>query len=309
MEHYEHNTGTFIGKGGVEIFFQSWSVNKPKALLFIAHGLGEHSGRYMNIIEKLRGTGYSIMSLDHRGFGRSGGKMGHVDSFSDYLYDLKYYMNLVKEEKPGVPVILLGHSLGGVIACNYALNYPADIDGLILSAPALVLAMKVPAWKIKAGLFFSKYLPTLTMPNGLDPNLLSRDPEVVKAYIADPFVHDKVTARFYTEFVAAQEECLSRARELSMPLLVFHGDGDQTVSVEGSEIVFDRAATDKMNKQIKIFKGLYHETMNEVLADRDKVLDLVKGWLLKQAKAAPKKKPAPKAGSSGKAPAKKKKKK
>lgn len=279
MKGYTHNRGTFIGKGGIEIFFQAWTVERPRGVVVIAHGLGEHSGRYGNIVEKLQGSGISVYALDHRGFGQSGGARGHVDSFMDYIHDLKLLMSFSARDTGGVPSILLGHSMGAVIACMYALEHPGDVSGLILSSGAFVLSAKVPAWKLTMGRFFSKHYPGLTLANGLDATALSHDDAVVRAYVQDPLVHDRVTARFSTEFFGAMETCFSRAVELKMPLLVFHGSEDGLTDCRGSETVFSRASTPAAKKELHIFPGLYHETMNESGKEREKVLRVVYRWI------------------------------
>jgi len=94
MDSYSHDSGTYTGKGGVEIFFQKWVVRKARAVLILVHGIGEHSGRYGNLLKSLSGKNISVFALDHRGHGRSEGKRGHVDSFMDYIYDLKLLQSL-----------------------------------------------------------------------------------------------------------------------------------------------------------------------------------------------------------------------
>ena len=175
MATYQHSTGTFIGKGGIEIFFQQWEVANPQAVLIIIHGLGDDSGRYGNLIDALQNKGIAIFGLDHRGFGRSGGKRGHTDSFMDYIYDIKIFVNMIKDKNPNKPVIMLGHSMGGVLAIKYALTHAEDLDALILSSPGLVPTIKVPAWKEKLAIFLSKRIPSFTMPSGLDASTISRD--------------------------------------------------------------------------------------------------------------------------------------
>ena len=301
MKSYTHSTGTFIGKGGAEIFFQSWAVPSPNAVLVIAHGVGEHSSRYGNIIEKLDGSNISIYADDHRGHGKSGGKRGHVDSFMDYVYDLKLFIDFISEENSNLPLILLGHSMGGLIAFKYALTYPDDLLGLILSSAGLVTAVEVPAWKITLGKFFSKYAPGLSMSTGLVSSDLSHDQGTVEVYDNDPLVHDKVSSRWYTEFTGTGEECLNRVSELKMPLLVFHGKDDKIVDYKGSVMVYNNASS--REKEMHIFESLYHETMNEVKAEREKVLETVKKWLLKTVpakKAGKKSKPSKSVKSKGK---------
>jgi len=282
MAAYQHSTGTFIGKGGIEIFFQQWEVANPKAILVIIHGLGEHSGRYGNLIDALQNRGIAIYGLDHRGFGRSGGKRGHVDSFMDYIYDMKIFVNMLKDKHPNKPVIMLGHSMGGVLALKYALTHAEDLDALILSSPGLVPAIKVPAWKKNLAIFLSSKIPSLTMPSGLDATTISRDKEVVKQYLADPLVHDKVTPRFYVEMMNTIDECINRCGEVTLPLLLIHGTADALVLDEASKIVYEKAKS--KDKTLKLFEGLYHETMNELEPDRKKVLKFLADWIVDHAK-------------------------
>jgi alpha-beta hydrolase superfamily lysophospholipase len=282
MAAYQHSTGTFIGKGGLEIFFQQWEVTNPKAILVIIHGLGEHSGRYGNLIDALQNRGIAIYGLDHRGFGRSGGKRGHVDSFMDYIYDMKIFVNMLKDKHPNKPVIMLGHSMGGVLALKYALTHAEDLDALILSSPGLVPAIKVPAWKKNLAIFLSSKIPSLTMPSGLDATTISRDKEVVKQYLADPLVHDKVTPRFYVEMMNTIDECINRCGEVTLPLLLIHGTADALVLDEASKIVYEKAKS--KDKTLKLFEGLYHETMNELEPDRKKVLKFLADWIVDHAK-------------------------
>jgi acylglycerol lipase len=277
MNTYTHNTGTFIGKGGTEIFFQNWIVDNPRGILVIAHGVGEHSGRYENIISELEGSRISIYALDHRGHGRSGGKRGHIDSFMDYVYDLKLFIDLIKEEHVKAPLILLGHSMGGVIANKYALTYPDDLNGIVLSSPGLVPTVKIAAWKLSMANAISKYLPELHQPTNLDTSMLSHDSNVIEAYENDRLVHRKVTARWFTEFMNACKECLRDASQLNLPILVFHGKEDKIVNYQGSERVFHNATT--RIKELYLFEGLYHETMNEL--EKKKVLSVVVKWIQK----------------------------
>ena len=277
MNSYTHNTGTFIGKGGTEIFFQNWCVDKPRGVLVIVHGIGEHSGRYDNIINELKRKKISIYALDHRGHGRSGGKRGHADSFMDYVYDLKLFIDLIKEENNEIPLVILGHSLGGVIATKYALAYSEDLNSLVLSSPAFIHSVEIPGWKKSLSRILSQYAPSLTQPTKLDARYLSHDADVVEAYENDRLVHDKASVRFYTEFTKACEECLNRASELRIPLLVYHGKEDKIVDYHGSEKFFNNASS--RDKSIHLFDGYYHETMNEL--GKKKVLQIAARWIVK----------------------------
>ncbi|MBU0991240.1 MAG: lysophospholipase [Proteobacteria bacterium] len=280
MASYNHNMGVFLSSDRVRIFYQSWQVEHPKGILVISHGLGEHSGRYHNLLETLSGKDISIYASDHRGSGLSGGIRGHVDDFKKYYADIKHLVDaIIKNENKDIPIILLGHSLGGLIAELYALNYPEDLKALILSAPALIPTVEVPPWKKKLGKVFSNLFPTVTMSNEIDPNHISTDKSVVQAYLDDPLVHDQVSAKFYQEYLKATAEAIKRAKEIRMPILLIHGKSDKMVSIKSSQHIFREASS--TDKTIEEFDGLFHETMNEKVEHREKVLKIMENWILK----------------------------
>ncbi len=310
MAGYTHETGTMIGRGGLEIFIQSWRAENPRGVLVIAHGLGEHSGRYGHLVDWLEGKQVSIFSMDHRGHGRSSGKRGHVLSFNEYVEDLAIYINIVRDENPGLPVILLGHSMGGVIAILYALRHQDLLRGLILSSPGVMPTVEAPRAKTAMAGFLSKYAPGFLVSNELDANHISHDPGIVASYLADPLNHDRISTRWYTEYLKSAAECLDRAGELTVPLLVFHGTDDRIVDFAGTVQVHESATSRDKKKQL--FEGLYHETMNEVEHERVKVLDAAAKWILSHlgkekktgtAKKPGKKAPAKKKASKAEAPA------
>lgn len=280
MTGYIEKPGDFTGLNNTRLFYQSWQARQPRGVVVIAHGVGEHGGRYNNLQSLMQDDGISFYALDHRGHGRSEGKRGHIESFGDYAADLKTFVTLVRAETAGFPLLLLGHSMGGTIACQFALDYPGYIDGLILSSAGLIQAVKVPGWKKGMAALLSNILPGLSMPTGLDSSALSHDRQVVDDYINDPLVHDLVSARWYMEFSRAGEECLRRAGELTLPLLIIHGSADAIVDPEGSRQVMEKASAP--DKQLFIFPGLYHETMNEALPEREKVLDTMRSWIIRQ---------------------------
>ena len=280
MADFKESSGSFVGLDNTRIYYNCWKVDSPRGIVVIAHGLGEHYGRYNNLLTSMESDDISFYALDHRGHGRSEGKRGHINTFAEYTGDLKKFIKMVKAENPGLPVILLGHSMGGTIACKFGQDYPGDIDGLILSSAGLIPAFKVPAWKTGMANLLANIMPGLSMSNGLDRSALSHDQTVVEAYGNDPLVHDRVTARWYVEFSRAGEECLRRANELTMPLLIIHGADDKIVDPQGSKQIMAQASS--TDKQLYIFEGLYHETMNELPPEREKVLKTLRDWIIKQ---------------------------
>lgn len=288
MKSYKHNMGVFLAGDKLRIFYQSWIAPKTKAVVVISHGLGEHSDRYFNIMKTLANQGISFYALDHRGHGKSGGKRGHVDSFMKYIDDLKQFIDtIVKKENTKLPVLLLGHSMGGLIAMKYVLTYKDDIHALILSAPALIPAIKVPFLKEFLGRTLSRLIPRVTLNNELDPADISQDPEVIESYREDPLVHDRVSSRWYSEYLATSKYCRNHASELELPLLVIHGTADKMVNPEGSSLVYQKANSE--DKELYTFEGLFHETMNEQPRERKKVLMTIKKWILDHNKPIKKK--------------------
>ncbi len=286
MSSYSYNAGVFLNQDTIRIFHQRWVVDSPRAVLLIAHGVGEHCGRYQNLIDALAGKQVTIYAMDHKGHGKSGGKRGHVERFTDYTDDLKLYVDTMlwpvthPPGAPKIPMFLLGHSMGGLISTLYALKYPHDLDGLILSSSGLI-AHKGPNLLDKAASrILSRLAPRVAVSNRLKAIDLSTDPATVQDYLDDPLVHDRISMRWVTEFMDTASVCCQRLSELAMPLLMIHGDQDHIASPESSQLVYDKARS--TDKTLKIFEGLYHETMNEVPAQREIVLRTVCDWIKRE---------------------------
>jgi acylglycerol lipase len=278
MQGFTHNTGELISADGTRLFYQSWEKPDPRGIIVLSHGVGEHSSRYDNLLQAVNADDIEVYALDHRGHGRSEGKRGHIMSFDQYLDDFNLLVKLAQTHNPGRPTIILGHSMGGVIALKYVLKYGQDFAGLILSSAGFKNKVEVPAWKAKAALLLSGIWPSLSMPTGIESRLLSHDQIVVQAYIDDPLVHDLVSSRWYTEFTAAGEECLAGAGELKLPLLIIHGQSDGIVDYQGSTTVMQKAASN--DKELHLIEDLYHETMNETEQERNKVLKIISTWIV-----------------------------
>jgi len=245
-----------------------------KARLVIAHGLGEHSGRYGNVIERLLPRGISVWVPDLRGHGQSEGRRGHVLNFMQYLTDLKSMLELAREGMIGnCNCFLLGHSMGGLISIYYAQRYPELIDGVVASSPALGMVIEVPAAKKILGSLMSYLWPSLTMGNELDAGKISHD----HAYRNDPLVHDRVSTRFFTELMAAMETVTQQISSLKVPILMQVAGDDHLVNARTAAQFFEKLETP--DKTLHVYEGLYHEIYNELEVQREKVLlDLVE-WL------------------------------
>jgi alpha-beta hydrolase superfamily lysophospholipase len=278
MEESLEKTGSFTGCDGLAIFYRQYQAANERARLVIAHGLGEHSGRYGNVIKRLLPRDISIWALDHRGHGKSGGQRGHILNFEQYLLDLHLMVELAGKDLPeGRKIFLLGHSMGGLIALYFALQNPDSIDGVIASSPGLGIGVKVSAVKNILGKAMSFIWPGLSMSNELDATKISHDQEVTGAYQNDPLVHDRVSARWFTEFLAAMETVNQGASKIKVPVLMQVAGDDRLVNAQTSKLFFEKLTV--TDKTLYLYDGLYHEVYNELEDSREKVLEDLENWL------------------------------
>ena len=271
----KHEESTFLGIGDIKLFYQTWQPEESAcATLIIVHGLGEHGGRYMNVVNHLVPKGFAIYAHDHRGFGRSAGKKGFINDWSEFREDVNTFVDLVREKEGERPLFILGHSMGGCITCDYVLHYPDGLTGVILSAPA-VGTLDIPKAQAVLSSIFSSLIPSVAVPTNLDETAVSRDPAVIEAYKNDPYVHDKGTPRFGVEFPKTAVYCMDHAAEFQPPLLMIHGNADRLVNVEQTKIFFDKVT--QPDKKLIIYEGGYHESHNDIHYE-EVVVDM-ENWL------------------------------
>ena len=272
----KHQEGFFKGVRDANIYFQSWlPESEPKAVLLIVHGLAEHSGRYMNVVNHFVPPGYAVYGIDHIGHGKSDGTRVYVKRFDDYTNTLKVYFDMIHRWQPTRPIFLVGHSMGGLISAVYLLDHQTELTGAVLSGPVV----KVPNNITPAILFMGKMLSTL-IPRfglvGLDANGVSRDPAVVQAYVSDPLVHrGKTTARLAAEMLKAMHYVSGQATKITLPIMIVQGSSDKLVDPAGAQMLYD--AVSSADKEIRIYDGFYHEVFNE--PEHDEVLRGVEIWL------------------------------
>ena len=278
MAEYSEKTGNFTGHDGLELFYRHFPAPDERARLVIAHGLGEHSGRYGSVVSRLIPNGISIWAPDHRGHGNSGGKRGHILKFEQYDLDLQLLIEMAAKELPeNRKLFLLGHSMGGLIALYFALQHPDLIDAVIASSPALGMAVEVPAVKNALAKLMSSIWPGLALSNELDETKISHDENVVRAYQDDPLVHDKVSARWFSEFLAAMEVVNQQTARMKIPTLLQVAADDHLVNAQSSRHFFEKLTV--ADKTLYVYEGLYHEIYNEVQDQRQKVLTDLEKWL------------------------------
>ncbi|UUY05218.1 alpha/beta hydrolase [Svornostia abyssi] len=280
-----HTDGAFLGAAGLRITWQSWqdATAPTRAHVVVAHGAAEHGGRYLRLARELAPRGFPVWAIDHRGHGRSEGPRVVVDRFAHAVADLDTLIDHVEKTDLGRPIYLLGHSMGGALALLYALEHQARLEGMVLSAPAASdagapAAMRVASRVFQADRLLSRFAPSAGVL-ALDADGLSRDPAEVQAYRDDPLVTlGKLPARTVGELgVAIRTRFKRDLGDLTLPLLLIHGEADRLVPVAGSRHVRDRAGSDDVT--LLVYPEHRHEVFNELPADREKVLADVAAWL------------------------------
>ncbi len=272
----KHQDGFFKGVHDAGLYYQGWlPEGEAKAALVIVHGLGEHSGRYMNIVNRFVPRGYAVYGIDHLGHGRSDGQRLYVERFTDYTEPLRAFFEMVRSWQPGKPACLVGHSMGGLIGALYLTTHQAGLVGAVLSGPAVKPPGNIP----KAVIFAGRVLSLLMPRKGLVPlqaGEVSRDPAVVEAYLADPLVcKEKITARLGAEMLGAMERIRVEAERITLPILIVQGGADKLVDPAGAQLLCD--AVSSPDKKLIIYEGLYHEVFNE--PEHDRVLADVEAWI------------------------------
>ncbi len=265
----------FQSTNGRHIFEQWWKPEgEPRAVVAICHGLAEHSGRYAAVAGYLNDRGYVVEALDLRGHGLSDGPRAFVRSYNEYLADLGRFVKNVRERNPGLPVFLLGHSMGGGISALYVIVRQPELAGVVLSGPAIRIGADVPLLR-RLMLRVMSIAPRLRLP-ALPASAVSRDSEVVRQYEEDPLVfHGGPTVGLAMAASRASAR-IERDMELfELPLLIVHGTDDKLVPTDGSQELYERAQTS--DKALKLYDGLYHEVMNE--PERLDVLGDIAAWL------------------------------
>jgi alpha-beta hydrolase superfamily lysophospholipase len=270
-----HEEGRFGGEGGLEIYWQAWlPEGEPRAVIVLAHGASEHGGRYAWTGEELNKRGYAVYAIDHRGHGRSAGDRAVIDRMHNAVEDLHTLVERAQGAYPGRPLVLLGHSMGGAVALAYTAEHEDALDALVLSGALAVLEAASPVQRV-AGRVLSVVAPSLGVV-AIDSSAVSRDPEVVADYDADPLnYHGKLPARTVAELSRSIDRFPDAVTHFRLPMLVMHGTADRLVPIAGSEMVVDRAGSE--DKTFKRYDGLFHEILNE--PERQQVLDDIADWL------------------------------
>ena len=271
----KHEEGSFTGPGGHILYYQSWlPETSPRAVLVVVHGLADHGSRYHNLVNYFVPKNFAIFALDLRGHGKSGGKRCHIKRFDEYIEDLGIFMDTIRPMYADKPIYLVAHSMGAPVAIPYALTHPDQINGLITSGANLASNVASPVLVALAGVL-SALAPGMGV-TVIDAKLISRDPEVVNAYINDPHVYrGKISARTGAELVRMWKSLPAKIPGLKVPLLVLQGTADGLSDPAGSRMLYEKASSH--DKTLKLYEGFYHEIFNE--REHETVMRDIEGWL------------------------------
>lgn len=246
--------------------------------MLLVHGLGEHSGRYEVMASWLAERGRAVHAYDQAGHGLTPGARGDVRSFDDFLDDLEFMIDRVSSESAGARPVLIGHSLGGLVATTLACERDPSIRLLVTSGPALALGPGISRARLAAGRWLGRVWPRFSMPSALPPEALSRDPEVVRAYQEDPLVHSRMSAALAVGMLARIEQTADSADRIKVPMLLLHGEEDGLCPVTGSCAFYAGLAEDVVaSSQLRTYAGLRHEIFNE--PEREQVYVDLLDWV------------------------------
>ena len=273
---------TLTTPDGLTLHLREWPLAHAMGTVLIVHGLGEHIGRYAHVAAQLNAWGWRVAGHDHRGHGASAGPRGGLADADDLLRDLAQVIDAQRAAHPGQPLLLLGHSMGGTVAARFvaegvgaapAAAWHRTVDGLVLSSPAL--AADVSAVQTLLLAVAGRLAPNLRLGNGLQPAWVSRDADVVRAYVADPLNHDRITPRL-ARFILDAGACVrSRAREWTLPTLLLYAGSDRCVAPAGSAAFATAAPAGVVTTQV--FEPLFHEIFNE--PEQGEVFAALGAWL------------------------------
>ena len=274
------NHGYLEGVGRLRLHYRTWEAPEPQAALLVVHGMFEHSRRYEELGRFMAGSGISTFALDMRGHGASEGRRGHARRFDVLLQDVDRFRREVQGlVEPDLPLFVLGHSLGGLVALRYLEEYDAPLSGAILTSPWLGTAVPVPRWQVLLANVLDKILPAFPFPFQLDAELLTHDPERVEDYRQDPQIHSTITPRLFTEISSAIGLALRRGDRLDIPVHFLLAGDDRVVDTARSVAFVRSLQAERVS--MDVLEGQYHEVLQE--QDRAALLAEVREWIVHHA--------------------------
>ena len=272
-----HETSFLKTSDKLTLFTQSWVPDgKPRAIVLIVHGYGEHSTRYTHVAEALVNANYAVYTLDHRGHGKSEGLQAYFASPQDAVKDLRAYFENIQRQYSGQKIFVYGHSMGSIISLAFTLKYQKDIAGLIITGTGITGDETVPAPLIAIAKVLQRFIPTFPLMPALGLNELASDPSVGEVYGKDPLVY-RGPWRIGMGFglIVAGRELQTQIQNLKLPLLIMHGEEDKITPISGGHLVRDKALS--VDKTFKSFPGMRHEIHND--RSKGEAIDTMIQWL------------------------------
>lgn len=277
----EHGEGHFQADGGLQLYYQRWRPESasPRAVIVLLHGDFAHSGWYMNLPDHEVPRGYAVYACDRRGWGRSPGRRGFINSWSENLDDLDAFLRLARVEEPGRPVFLMGHTGSGPIVLDYALRHPADIRGVFCVSPVLNTSDAIPAPLHALLTLLSRIAPRMSIDvrRRFDAGVkwVSHDPAFVKFIREDPLGNTKVTPRWLIESERGMRQVSNHAANFSLPLLALVGEADRTSAPASTKAYFQRVGSS--DKVLIEYPGAYTNLLSDT--NYEQVLGDIDAWL------------------------------
>jgi len=267
---------TVPSRDGVDLKARWWAVSRPRGMVVVAHGIGEHGGAYAHLAEAIGpALGVDFIALDFRGHGRSSGRRGLVRRYEDLVEDLRAAVAWAKSRRPDVPLFLLGHSNGGQVVLRLALEGADGVAGVIASNPSIRIAMPVPPGKLKLGKMLLSLAPWITLRAEAPSAWMTRDPAMQQMYRTDNLRHNRISAPLFFGMVEGGEMLLARAGEIRVPILMLIGGQDPVVSPQSNRQFYDRLGS--ADKTLLLYPKMLHEPINEL--GREQVFDDLTRWI------------------------------
>ncbi len=268
-------TGFLDSTGAPRLFYRAGFVDGAEAVIILIHGFGGHSGRYGLVIDRLHEAGIATLAIDLRGHGQSEGRRGHVDDFEEYSDDISRACAVVHERMPGIPVFLMGHSMGGLAVSTFIARHPEALSGCILSSPVFGVGQDVSRHKVFALRLLKRWAPNLMVPAGFSSQNLSSDAAQVAAFSKDPHVLRRGSVRLFNETMRAQKWILEHAPAIGLPLLILAGSEDRLTDLGTTREFMSRYGS--QDKVMQVFEGYRHEVFSE--SERDVPIDVMIDWI------------------------------
>ncbi len=272
----------FKGVGGLNIFFRSWrpASGTARGVVAIVPGFNSHSGYYEWVAAQLTADGLAVYAIDLRGRGRSDGERFYVQNFEDYVTDVASFVSIIKEKEKGLPVFMLGHSAGGVVACSYTLDHQQELAGLICESFAYQVPAPDFALAVLKGLsHIAPHAHVLKLHN----EDFSRDPVVVELMNNDPLIaHEVQPTQTVAAMVRADERLKKEFPKITLPVLILHGTKDKATKPGGSQHFYETAGS--KDKTLKLYEGSFHDPLNDL--DKKTVMADILSWINERAPRA-----------------------